>query len=267
MVVKMKNILNRILFVISGILLLPIPIPFIFPFNIILIIYERSFNGQFISLIIATAIFILSFCIKDKANNFDDRNLYTKSIGIASLLLFIVVGAFISEFIERNKNESKDREMVLVPGQNLSVTTENFDVDIYADTKFKRTIRWKDCVAEAYMEPRTKRWYGSYGAYTAKYTPIKECDGVTNVSIEEGRQHFKTAAGAIGFINKENSENKKPVLDYTFNEFLYSNDGIIFDFYSQTNSGGYLNINIWQLVIDGEKPVNLSGANGNIFIE
>jgi hypothetical protein len=99
------------------------------------------------------------------------------------------------------------------------------------------------------MDPRGERWYGSLGLYyPGPGDHWKEHNGITRGVVEEGQQHFKSIKEAMAWIEKRK-----------YMPFVYRNDGLMVG-WSKTPERRQLTVEVWQILINGKKPMALPGA-------
>lgn len=99
------------------------------------------------------------------------------------------------------------------------------------------------------MFPRTKRWNDSLGLYyPGPGNHWKPHNGIARGVVEEGQQHFKTVDEALKWIAGR-----------TWPPLVYRNDGLAVG-WMKNLSRKQLNVDVWQIYIDGKKPANLPGS-------
>jgi hypothetical protein len=99
------------------------------------------------------------------------------------------------------------------------------------------------------MWPREERWYGSLGlCYPGPGHHWKEHNGITRGVVEEGQQHFDSVEAAMEWIAQR-----------TWMPFVYRNDGLMVG-WGKVPGRYQLDVEVWQLMINGEKPASLPGA-------
>ena len=109
------------------------------------------------------------------------------------------------------------------------------------------------------MWPREKRWYGSLGIYfPGPGDHWNEHNGITRGVVEEGQQHFETPEQALKWIDEHKST--KYVGGRPFMHYAYRNDGLMVG-WSKTPERKQLNVEVWQIYIDGKKPTKLAGSD------
>jgi len=66
--------------------------------------------------------------------------------------------------------------------------------------------------------------------------------------VEEGRQHFETEDEALRWLAAR-----------SFMPYVYRSDGLVVG-WSKTPARRQLNVEVWQIIIKGEKPIDLPGS-------
>lgn len=150
-----------------------------------------------------------------------------------------------------------EQEMVMTKGMEITAETSEGNIKIVADGDFMRTYSWDDCTRTQTLFPRKERWYGSLGAYFPGPNPSWEfCKGIDGSLLEEGQMHFNTANEAISWINSGSNFDKGSA--------VYRNDGLLVSFSKSIHPSGktgILKVNVWQILINNEKPTSLTGGN------
>ena len=141
-------------------------------------------------------------------------------------------------------------EMVMSAGMTISAQTSSGKMVIAAVDEFTRDYTWEGATRSAELEPRAERWYGSLGAYyPGPGDHWKIHNGITRGVLEEGQQHFKTTAEAMKWIKSQG-----------WIPHAYRNDGL-FVGWGKTLPRRQLNVEVFQIYINGKKPARLSGSN------
>jgi hypothetical protein len=141
----------------------------------------------------------------------------------------------------------------MTPGSG-EITTETpwGPITVPAPDKYRRTYLWGHCEGSADLTPRTKRWYGSLGiSFPGPGFHWPECEGVARAVVEEGQQHFDTAAEAINWLKTRNRDEMP---------FVYRNDGLVIGWDTVIPNRKQINVEVWQIIVAGKKPTTLAGA-------
>jgi hypothetical protein len=181
------------------------------------------------------------------------------------LITIILTLAFTTAFA----GTSNQCEAVMVEGMSISFTNAHGSMTVTAGTEFERRYIWAADTRTVIMWPRKKRWYGSLGMYnsgafiTGKLEPWKEHDGIKRYVVEEGQRHFTNVTDAVKWIRQ--GSGKPDNLDYIFND-----TGLVVGMDKQprsleerkkTDFPGTLEVDVWQIYINGKKPQKLEGSS------
>ncbi len=166
-------------------------------------------------------------------------------------------------------------EAVMVEGMSISFTNSHGSMTVTAGKGFERRYTWAGDTRTVIMYPRKKRWYGSFGMYnpgayiTGELEQWKEHDGIKRYVVQEGQRHFTNATEAIEWIR--HGSGKPDNLDYVYNDA-----GLVVGMDKQprsleerkkTDFPGTLEVDVWQIYINGKKPQKLEGSkNASITV-
>jgi hypothetical protein len=130
-------------------------------------------------------------------------------------------------------NVPAENEMVMTPGMKIIVRAKSG-----ADGGTRSVEMW----------PRHERWNGSIGAYFpgpgAHWFPHR---GIYRCVVDEGQLNFSSIAKASEFLSKTPAMVPR----------IYRNDGLTIWI---SKNGGTLGVDVYQVYINGKKPVKLPGA-------
>ncbi len=148
-------------------------------------------------------------------------------------------------------------ETVLKPGDRLTIKGPEGIMEVKAFDNFGRCFTWEGGTRCVTMLPRTERWYGSLGVYwPGPGDHWKNHHGITRGVIQEGRQNFANEEEAIRWIREQ-----------TWISLFYTKRGIVAG-WSKTPARSQLNVDVWQILIDGKVPESFpGGSDANISIE
>jgi hypothetical protein len=163
----------------------------------------------------------------------------------------------------------------MVEGMSISFTNSHGPMTVTAGEGFERRYTWAGGTRTVMMIPRRKRWYGCLGMYnpgayiTGKLKPWKEHDGIKRYVVEEGQRHFTNTTDALRWIRQGSGAPDN--LDYVYND-----TGLVVGMDKQprsleerrkTDFPGTLEVDVWQIYIDGKKPQKLDGSkNASITV-
>ena len=161
----------------------------------------------------------------------------------------------------------------MVEDMSISFTNSHGSIKIVAGKGFERRYTWAEDTRTVMMIPRKMRWYGSLGMYNpgayseGQLEQWKEHDGIKRFVVEEGQRHFTNTSDALRWIRQGSGAPEN--LDYTYND-----TGLVVGMDKQprsleerkkTDFPGTLEVDVWQIYINGKKPVKLEGSkNANI---
>jgi hypothetical protein len=160
-------------------------------------------------------------------------------------------------------------EAVMVEGMSISFTNSHGSMTVTAGKGFERQYTWAGDTRTVIMIPRKKRWYGSLGMYNpgayikGELEQWKEHDGIKRYVVEEGQRHFTNATEAVEWTR--HGSGAPDNLDY-----IYNDTGLVVGMDKQprsleertnTDFPGTLEVDVWQIYINGKKPQKLEGSS------
>lgn len=189
-----------------------------------------------------------------------------KKILLAIIVFLLAVYFFMftntgSGLIELIDNWSKGdppvpsvNEIVMPPNATIVATTKTGTITIKSGKGLKRYYTWEGATRSVVMSPRIKRWYGSMGiSYPGPGSHwLPRHNGISRGVLEEGQQHFKSMDDAMAWIEK--CKQWVPL--------VYRNDGLLVA-YGKTLTREQLDVGVWQIMINGQKPVKLEGSKND----
>ena len=144
-------------------------------------------------------------------------------------------------------------ELVMQPGMTITAQTNTGIIAIIPGPNLMRTYAWEGASRSAMLFPRTERWYGSLGAYyPGPGDHWAEHNGITRGVLQEGQQHFGSEQQATDWLRKQS--------DYY--PTVYRDDGLVVSF-GKVLSRRQLNVEVWQILIQGAKPQKLPGSDNS----
>lgn len=145
-------------------------------------------------------------------------------------------------------------EVVMKPGMRISANTSVGKIAITATGDLTRSYTWEGATRSVEMWPRAERWNGSLGLYyPGPGEHWKEHNGITRGVVEEGQMHFKSRQEAI-----------KWVLEPKWIPYVHRDDGLVVG-WSKTLERKQLNVDVWQIYINGKKPHRLPGSRNELI--
>jgi hypothetical protein len=146
-------------------------------------------------------------------------------------------------------------EIVMTPGMQITAHTEIGEITIRAGNGFERFYTWDGETRSAKLWPRKQRWYGSLGIYyPGPDEHWKSNRGITRGILGEGVLWFKTVDDAVNWIKRARS---------TGVDYVFTDDGLLIGF-GKLPARKQVNVEVWQIMIAGEKPRSLSGSRNDL---
>jgi len=146
-------------------------------------------------------------------------------------------------------------EIVMSPGMKIFATNRTGPITIEHASDTKRRYTWDGASRVVSLVPRRERWYGGLGLYCPGDYGFQPNNGVSRAVVEEGQRHFKNEADALAWLDE-------PYNSDTLN-FVYTRDGLAVGWH-KVYARQQLNVDVWQILIDGKKPQNLPGARDDL---
>jgi hypothetical protein len=144
-------------------------------------------------------------------------------------------------------------ETVMATGMSITASNREGQITITAGEGYERKYTWDGATRSAKLWPRRTRWYGSLGIYfPGPGQHWKSNAGITRGVLEEGVLWFKTADDALAWIKQNQMRGS----------CVYTDDGLMV-FWKKVPARKQLNVDIWQIMIAGEKPHSLPGSRND----
>lgn len=145
----------------------------------------------------------------------------------------------------------------LVMTEGMSITAENSlygTITITAGKGFERSYTWAGDTRSLVMWPRKERWNGSLGIYyPGPGSHWKEHDGITRAVVEEGQKNFSSLEALMKYVKKYSNHG----------EITYADNGLFVSWGKNTGAGGTLQVDVWQLLINGNPPNEIPGSQND----
>jgi len=142
-------------------------------------------------------------------------------------------------------------ELVMSKGDKILATTEAGRIEIMAGDGLNRSYTWDGATRTAELLPRTKRWYGSMGAYyPGPGEHWKDNNGITRGVLQEGQQHFEDKEAAQKWLAQQGK----------WYSTVFTNSGLVVSF-AKVAGRRQINVEVWQITIGGVPPKELNGAD------
>lgn len=157
----------------------------------------------------------------------------------------------------------QNTELVLRDGSRLEVTSSKGNIAIVAGKGLARQYQWEGCALDSNMQARTRRWFGSLGAYDpagrfgkADFLKHTSCKGVSRTVVEEGQIHFSDLETAEEWIRH------RPKSWTT----VWTNDGLVVSWIispaqSEGVAIGGFSLDLKLVCIKGQRPKTLAGSS------
>ena len=159
------------------------------------------------------------------------------------------------------KNHADTKETVLKAGMTLCATSADEKICIFAEDDFKRLIYWEGLSNSITLVPRKERWHGKLGLVSPK--PPKNLwtnkNGVTRVLIQEAQIKIKSAEKFTKGLNLPGRGDGYNV--------VYNDDGLLIIWKkSVLPDHNVLDLMLFQIISDGEKPNSLPGSQNDKIV-
>lgn len=180
-----------------------------------------------------------------------------KALGVALGVFLLVWSAHASVFWYKDGYRQKKFESILNEGTWVIAKTSIGTLKIKAGKSTERLYMWKECSFTEDLSELPGRWHGSLGACSTGWrTHWNVCDGIAKITSEEGRRDFPDERIAKSWV-----EARAQWAEETFDEggHAYTKDGLVL-FWGKAKDNLRLNIDMWQIYIDGAKPRELFGS-------
>lgn len=157
---------------------------------------------------------------------------------------------------EEDAIECSPLEAVLKQGDVVIGTTASGTIEIKAMNDCKRQFEWKDNVRELTMWPRPERWGQArrLGLYYPGpgYHWMRTSDNIRRAVVDESEVHFETLNDAITWLEKISG----------WFPTVYNDDGLVLSF-GMSPSRYQLEVGIYQIYVNGEKPIRIPGSTNS----
>src|SRR5205814_6555865 len=169
-----------------------------------------------------------------------------RNCSILALLLALSVNC---GFTSKDGPIPAKSEIVMSASSTIAATTKLGTIVIRSGEGLRRSYSWEGVTRSVEMWPRDERWYGSMGLYFPgpgdHWFPH---DGISRAVVEEGQQHFQSQSEALSWLQAR-----------TWMPFVYNSTGLVVG-WGKTLPRRQLNVEVWQIYINGSRPSFLPGA-------
>ena len=141
---------------------------------------------------------------------------------------------------------ASEPELVMTPGMTIEARTPFGNIIIEASDNFNRRYAWNSYNKTFKLYARSERWLGSKGLYRGIG------DSEIHAVLNEGQQHFSTIEEALAWLASTQKRMK----------WVYTSEGLVVGWDEQKGKDIHaLIVDVWQIYVKGQKPINMSGAN------
>jgi hypothetical protein len=148
-----------------------------------------------------------------------------------------------------------ENEIVMPPGTSITATTGTGTMTVKAGQGLERSYTWEGATRSVRMDRRTRRWYGSYGAYfPGPGEHWQDHNGITRGVLEEGQQHFDTVDEAMQWLGSRN-----------YMPRVWTDDGLVVG-WMKVPLRKQLTVDVWQIYVNGRKPERMPGSQNDKII-
>ena len=186
--------------------------------------------------------------------------------GVIVLVLATVPGclgtiARIDDSLRGDPPVPRDNEIVMEPHTRISATTDVGVITITSGEGLRRFYTWDGETRSVALKPRSTRWHGSLGLYyPGPGNHWSDHNGIRRGVLEEGQQHFESTEDALKWIQSG------PIR--LFLRPVYTDTGLLVGWHKDPHGRNQLSVEVWQIYVDGEKPLRLPGSmNERIRVE
>jgi hypothetical protein len=174
----------------------------------------------------------------------------------AYFVLFTNTGGGLLELIDNWRKGDPPipaiNEIVMPANATIEATTPEGTITIKSGKGLKRYYTWDGATRSVVMWPRTERWYGSLGMYYPgpgfHWIGHK---GIKRGVVDEGQQHFDTIKEATEWLHSR-----------SHSDCVYRDDGLAVC-YSKNLDRHQLNVDVWQIFLEGKTPSNFQERGGD----
>jgi hypothetical protein len=161
----------------------------------------------------------------------------------------------------RTEIDNSVKEAVLNAGETICATKNVETICISSCNIRMRKISWQGSDFSITLIPREKRWHGKLGLISPNYPDNmwKTNNKIIRVSIQEAYIYYSS-------VGDFNDSLDFPKIDDRYN-VVYNDDGILLMWYqSELPDHTYLDVSIFQILINGEKPTRLDNSQNDKIV-
>lgn len=157
-----------------------------------------------------------------------------------------------------SETDDSAKEAVLNFGEKICATQNDETICIASLDNRTRIISWKGSDFSITMIPRKKRWHGKLGLISPNYPANiwKTKTNVIELSIQEAQINYPSSAKFLEGLNFPKIDDRYRV--------VYNDNGLLVMWYkSELPEHTYLDVSIFQVLINGEKPTRLDKSQND----
>lgn len=141
-------------------------------------------------------------------------------------------------------------ELAMQPGMRITATNKNGTIIIEAISPLKRRFQWGKFDETRILIPRKERWMGRLGAYDPASRFFWEFwKPLPRIVINDSQLHFQSLQEIENFLNQGRN----------FFDWIYTDYGLVVGF-GWDDSRDQVNVNVYQIYLDGEFPKGLKDS-------
>jgi ankyrin repeat protein len=148
-----------------------------------------------------------------------------------------------------------DDELVMSPGMRITAKTSVGTIAITAVDEQTRSYTWEGATRAVERSPATERFFAEDGLFfKGKGDHWRDHHGITRGLTKEANKLFITLEDAMEWIKEPERAS-----------FVYRGDGLMVG-WGKIADAKLLTVEVWQILIDGKKPMRLSGSQDDKIV-
>ena len=150
-------------------------------------------------------------------------------------------------------------EMVMPASMQITAETSVGAITITAGQGFNRCYTWEGATGCIELTPDVERWVGRLGGSTSGNPYLwRMHNGLNRIVVYEGQQRFSSVDEFRKWMGFFTAGRFKP-----FDEpLVYRDDGLLIGWH-KTPARYQLDVDVWQIYINGRKPDKLPGSQND----
>lgn len=171
---------------------------------------------------------------------------------IKKKLLTLLLNGMVASCCVAYAQSYPPRETVLSAGQNISAKNKNGVFNIVYSGSVERTFGWNGHHQRVQMSVRRERFLGMLGIYNPADTIFAIAPRIV---AQEAVRNFSSYKKADAFLRQGSN----------YMDWVYTKNGLVAGL-GITPARRQVNIDVWQILIQGKKPSNLAGARPDMIV-